>query len=204
MRSKKKIWVVEPSFIITSGLAKIFAESQYFEIITPLNEMDLLKNYLVSHKPDILVINPTLFIDSNNQNIRSIKSEYPKTVLIALVYQYVEPSILKLFHGTLDIREDKNTINEKINDIYASANIDEQQNENGYELSKRETAVLILIAKGLMNKEIADKLNISIHTVISHRKNITRKTNIKSAAGLAMYALMNNLIEEGNGQTGNV
>jgi DNA-binding NarL/FixJ family response regulator len=189
---------VEPSFIITSGLVKIIAESQHFEVITPLNETDLLKNRLVSYKPDILIINPTLFINSNNQHIRNIKSEYPKMTLIALVYQYVEPSLLKLFHGTLDIRDSKNFIDEKIDDIYASVNIDEPQNENSYELSKRETSVLILIAKGLMNKEIADKLNISIHTVISHRKNITRKTNIKSAAGLAMYALMNNLIEEGN------
>ena len=65
-----------------------------------------------------------------------------------------------------------------------------------YELTKRETDVLVLVAKGLMSKEIADRLHISVHTVISHRKNITRKTNIKSVAGLAMYALMNNLVEE--------
>ena len=49
-----------------------------------------------------------------------------------------------------------------------------------------------------MSKEIAERLHISVHTVISHRKNITRKTNIKSVAGLALYALMNNLMEEGD------
>ncbi|MDR2148233.1 MAG: helix-turn-helix transcriptional regulator, partial [Tannerella sp.] len=113
------------------------------------------------------------------------------------VYQYIEPSVLKLFHGTLDIREGKNAIIEKINDLHSSVNLDEHRDESSYELSKRETDVLVLIAKGLMNKEIADKLNLSVHTVISHRKNITRKTNIKSAAGLVMYALMNNLLEEG-------
>ena len=48
----------------------------------------------------------------------------------------------------------------------------------------------------LMNKEIADQMNISIHTVISHRKNITRKTGIKSVSGLTVYALLNNLIDE--------
>ena len=46
-----------------------------------------------------------------------------------------------------------------------------------------------------MNKEIADKLNVSVHTVISHRKNITRKTGIKSVAGLTIYAMVNNLID---------
>jgi DNA-binding NarL/FixJ family response regulator len=198
MRSKKKILVVEPSFIITSGLTKILAESQNFETLTSLNEMDFLKSRLASCKPDILIINPSLFVDSNNHNIKTIKNDFPKTALIGLVYQYIESSILKQFHGILDIRESKTTIGEKINDIYSSIIVDEQQDDNGYELSRRETDVLILMAKGLMYKEIADKLNISIHTVISHRKNITRKTNIKSVAGLAMYALMNNLIEESN------
>ena len=47
-----------------------------------------------------------------------------------------------------------------------------------------------------MNKEIASEFNISIHTVISHRKNISRKTGIKSVSGFVVYALLNNLIEE--------
>ena len=69
-----------------------------------------------------------------------------------------------------------------------------QEDEEGYELSERETEVLVLLAKGCSSKEIADKLNISIHTVNTHRKNITRKTGIKSVAGLAVYALLHNLV----------
>ena len=53
------------------------------------------------------------------------------------------------------------------------------------------------MAKGMLNKEIADLYNISVYTVITHRKNITRKTGIKSIAGLTIYALLNNLIEVG-------
>ena len=49
---------------------------------------------------------------------------------------------------------------------------------------------------GLTNREIADQYFISIHTVISHRKNITRKTGIKPIAGLTVYALLNNMISE--------
>jgi len=62
------------------------------------------------------------------------------------------------------------------------------------ELSAREIEVLILVTKGLINKEIADKLFISIHTVISHRKNIVQKTKIKSQAGLTVYAITNNIV----------
>lgn len=51
------------------------------------------------------------------------------------------------------------------------------------------------VAQGMLNKEIADKFNISVYTVISHRKNITRKTGVKSVAGLTVYALLNGLID---------
>lgn len=62
------------------------------------------------------------------------------------------------------------------------------------DLSAREIEVLILVTKGLINKEIADKLNISLTTVISHRKNITEKLGIKSVSGLTIYAVMNGYV----------
>ena len=63
------------------------------------------------------------------------------------------------------------------------------------ELSDREKDVLVQIVKGLSNKEIADVLCISTHTVITHRKNITRKLNIHSTAGLTIYAIVNKLVD---------
>ena len=63
------------------------------------------------------------------------------------------------------------------------------------ELTEREKEILVCVARGMLNKEIADKYNISIYTVISHRKNITRKTGIKTVAGLTVYALLNGLID---------
>ena len=65
----------------------------------------------------------------------------------------------------------------------------------GHELSAREIEVLVLITKGLINKEIADKLNIGLTTVITHRKNITEKLGIKSVSGLTIYAVMTGDVE---------
>lgn len=59
------------------------------------------------------------------------------------------------------------------------------------ELSQREIDVLKLVASGLINKEIADTLQISINTVLTHRKNITSKLGIRSVSGLSVYAMMN-------------
>lgn len=76
---------------------------------------------------------------------------------------------------------------------------DRQGNDGGVNdgiLSSRETDVLRLVASGLMNKEIAERLNISINTVLTHRKNITAKLGIKSTSGLSVYALMNGIIAQ--------
>ena len=70
-----------------------------------------------------------------------------------------------------------------------------EQTVNSHDLSAREIEVLKLITKGFINKEIAEKLNISLTTVISHRKNITEKLGIKSVSGLTIYAVMNGYIE---------
>ncbi len=70
-----------------------------------------------------------------------------------------------------------------------------QKKEKDNALSERETEVLKQIVKGLSNKEIADVLCISAHTVISHRKNITRKLNIHSTAALTIYAIFNGIID---------
>jgi len=59
-----------------------------------------------------------------------------------------------------------------------------------YNLSDREQEVLELVAQGLSSKEIAERLCIAVNTVNTHRKSITRKTGIKSVAGLAVYAML--------------
>lgn len=70
-----------------------------------------------------------------------------------------------------------------------------EEEDTGGELSEREKEILVSVASGMINKEIADRHNISINTVITHRKNITRKIGIKTVAGLTVYAILNNLID---------
>ena len=64
--------------------------------------------------------------------------------------------------------------------------------DEDYQLSDREQEVLLLVAQGLSSKEISTKLSIAVNTVNTHRKSITRKTGIKSVAGLAVYAMLKN------------
>ena len=68
------------------------------------------------------------------------------------------------------------------------------KNENDESLSEREREIVICIARGMSNKDVADKLFISINTVLTHRKNIFRKLDIHSISGLTIYAVVNGLI----------
>ena len=65
-------------------------------------------------------------------------------------------------------------------------------------LSEREREIVGCIVRGMTNKEIADNLFISVNTVLTHRKNISRKLNIHSVSGLTIYAIVNKLVNVGD------
>ena len=84
----------------------------------------------------------------------------------------------------------------KQNDVSAKISNMINQNPNAQDqLSDRERDVIIAVVQGMSNKEIADHLCISVNTVITHRRNIARKLQIHSPAGLTIYAIVNNLVD---------
>ena len=165
MSSLISVLVVEPSDIITEGLRSLLSQAGGYNVMAPMHDTAMLQERLPVLRPDLL-------------------------------YQYVEKHVLDLFRFQLDIRCGRSAMQTVLKEAIQSTkeNPDKEIVSDNYELSDRETDVLVLVAKGLSSKEIADKLNISIHTVNSHRKNITHKTGIKSVAGLAVYAMIHNLM----------
>jgi DNA-binding NarL/FixJ family response regulator len=121
-------------------------------------------------------------------------AELQEVTLMALSTAVCDEETLRQFDGVINIYDSAQQLQRKLSAAF------EQEPSNPYsdshDLSERERDVLILVARGKANKEIADELNISIHTVMSHRKNITHKTGIKSVAGLTVYALLNNLLDQ--------
>ena len=81
---------------------------------------------------------------------------------------------------------------DSLNELFAESQA--KPTDSPTELSQRETDVLRLIASGMINKEIAENLGISINTVLTHRKNLTAKLGIHSVSGLSFYAMMNGII----------
>ena len=189
-----RIIICEASEIITNGLAETLQGIPGFAVVACVDNPDRLSEKILSSDANILIINPILLGFSDKNLPAQLVREFPHLAVMAIVTTYLEESALKQYDGIIEINDPKLRIINKLNQITQSD--DKSDKSDDVELSKREIDVLVYVAKGLMNKEIADKMNISIHTVISHRKNITRKTGIKSVSGLTVYALLNNLIDE--------
>ena len=188
-----RVIICEPSEIITTGLYEIIQGITGFDVVMRLDSPENLSEKLLVSDANVLIINPSLLGFSGQALLSQLTKENPHLTCIALVTSYMEESALRSYNAVIGINDNKLKIVNKLNQIVQS---DKSEKSDDVELSKREIDVLVAVAKGMMNKEIADQMNLSIHTVISHRKNITRKTGIKSVSGLTVYALLNNLIDE--------
>ncbi len=188
-----KIAIAESSVIIRSGLAMALKRLphlriQPIEISIPSGLNDCMKTQM----PDILIINPNFghFFD-----IASFEDQYHADGLkiVALVNGFVDETLLKKYNETISIHDNLDLINDKIIKL---RDISDDSVDNDTDLlSHREKEIVVCVIKGLTNKEIAEQLFISIHTVITHRKNISKKLQIHSVAGLTIYAIVNKLVE---------
>ena len=195
MKSDKKIIIVEPSPIVSAGLASYFDDINQVSIVSQLDRIDRMEEKLAAYNPDILIINPLLIAYDTNEHFLKICRDFSNVIPVALVTSYVDAGILKQFKDVIEINDSKQKVVTKIFNLLSDNKLT-QDKPDSIELSNRETDVLVALVKGLTNKEISDKLYISVHTVITHRKNIVRKTGIKSVSGLTVYALLNNLVDE--------
>lgn len=196
MSNKKcyKIVIIEPSTIISTGLRKLIEIRREFEVVAVMADCYHSLERINHLEPDIIIINPSVVELKKRQHLEETFTGVKDTAFVALVYQYMEPEVLKPYHTTIDISDDCDRIAQKLfQSIDALATSVDPTDKD--ELSEREKEILISLAKGRINKEIADLHHISVHTVITHRKNIIRKTGIKSVSGLTVYAILNNLID---------
>ncbi len=191
MKSSIDTLVVEPSDIVRTGLAAILKENGDFNMLAPLSSAANIEERVKTLQPKLLILNPTLLIPPAKLQLAAIRQAKPNMAVVAIVYQYIEPQIMQLFRTVIDIREQPGRIVPMLNTELQRFETDSP--DENYDLSEREREVLILVAQGLSSKEIANRLCLSVHTVNSHRKNLTHKTGIKSVAGLAVYAMLHNL-----------
>ena len=190
MKSNEAIRIViaENSVIIRNGMTAVLKRVPNLKI----QPMEVL--FIRMHTPDILIVNPVFdgYFDLNRFR------ENPRTShikCIALQGALLDTTLLNKYDGVISIFDDMDTITGKILQLLQRDSGNEDIEEESESLSYREKEIVVCVVKGMTNKEIASKLCLSIHTVITHRRNIVRKLQIHSPAGLTIYAIVNKLVE---------
>ncbi len=191
---KTKILVVDHSEIIRQGIYSILKSQSFNYEVCFSDPSREIGEQVRSGKVDILLVNPSAYFDSKGERIKLLRQEAIKygLKLVALVYAYFDEQLLSLFDEVIYINDEDEKIFSKLQKILEEASTD--TDDENTSLSQRELDVVRLVALGKSNREIAEELFISIHTVISHRKNITNKLGVKSVSGLTIYAVINKLI----------
>ena len=190
---KCRVAIVEPSPIIAEGLASLIAGCGEFDVVCVVESLRSFTERATGRQAELVVVGSQALCGVS-QPLRAAMPELQGVAVVLLATTVSNDDVLRQVDGVVNIYDDQPQLLRKLRAAL------EQGETNPYsdshDLSERERDVLILVAKGMANKEIADRLNISIHTVMSHRKNITHKTGIKSVAGLTVYALLNNLLDQ--------
>lgn len=189
-----KVAIAETSVIIRSGLALVLKHVQGFkilpiEVISPESLLDCIR----IHKPGVLIINPTFPVPFDVRKLKEETREF-NMKCIALLCSVSDSALLKNYDDSFSLYDEPKILEGKLNKLL---NVPEEIVTTGGQdiLSVREKEIVTCVVKGMTNKEIADALFLSAHTVITHRRNIARKLQIHSPAGLTIYAIINKLIE---------
>lgn len=190
--SKKVLAVAEVSYIIRKGLVYVLSQLSNVSKVVELREMDDIHTQLERIQPDALLINPMLLGHSSRQDIRQQLNLDKDIAIIALVYNLIDEKFYRSYDAVVRINDSESKIEETLN---TCLNKEQSGQTDQEELSDREKEILISVVKGMSNKEIADHHNISIHTVITHRRNITRKLKVHSISGLTIYTIINKLVD---------
>ncbi len=187
-----KIAITDPSAIIRSGLSTLLKRIQGYHVHTfEVNSYEFLSGNIRTQKPDLIIINPTYWGLVDLEKLKS-ENKSASTRFFALITGPVDEKALELYDDTIHLYDDIDSIKAKLDQIF---DVQELESEESQALSAREKEIIVGVVKGFTNKEIASNLFLSAHTVITHRRNIARKLEIHSTAGLTIYAIVNKLVE---------
>lgn len=184
------IVIAIPGFVYRKGLEVLVREMGMHNKLECIGTTEQLLDLLNHKVPSVLFVHFSMIpflksIQFNKDEIRIVRVHDQKSDMINDTFQA----------DILYLDDDEAVVVKNIKRNLALAEKSVGQESNDSELSDRELDVLREIALGKTNKEIADNLFISAHTVITHRKNITRKLGIKTVSGLTVYAILNKIIQ---------
>lgn len=193
MKKSGFILVID-SYLVRKGVLSLLQKIQGITILQEFHNTESLPSYLLKQSVDFMIISQSLFGTSADLFIHD-PALLEKTILLKdeETVRKKEGDSNTQVHASIHLNEEKEKIIEKIQALLGQGNPG-NKDLVAAELSPRETTIVRLVSMGLTNRQIADNLFLSTHTVMTHRKNISSKLGIKSVSGLTVYAIVNNII----------
>ena len=191
-RTQQHIVILEASKIISEGLYDILYRSEINCKIDHCDTLDELFELLETKTPHILITNSMQFLNREKE-IKKTRKTHPNIHIVGMNCMHM-PKMNSLFDASFSLYDSEEQIIQTISKLFEKLSFAHQTKTDDDSLSDREIEVLTGIVNGFSNKEIAESLNISVHTVVTHRKNITAKTGIRSQSGLTIYAISKEII----------
>jgi DNA-binding CsgD family transcriptional regulator len=188
--------IAEPSGLLFSGLASAIGSSGKGFSVLRAESPEEIQRLVTVRTVSAVILNP-VFVQGNTRMVHTIRTTSPGTRLIALLYAFFDDGLLSLFDDRITINDPPAKIISALKNETAEIITVETDPVNAG-LTEREIEVLRLLASGKATKEIAEELHISTNTVITHRKNLSAKTGIRSVSGLAIYAVVKKYINPGS------
>lgn len=185
-----KVLIAETSYLVRKGLVGLLEHTDGVTELKAAGHPETILLTLKEFSPDILLLNSAIHMPVSHEELSSLLHENAR-----IIYIINTPLPADSPASQISVFDAKNKLSEKL--AQHISNYAKQEDEKGEteELTPRERLILKHVALGHTNKEIATELFISTHTVISHRKNITRKLDIKTVSGLTVYAILNGIIK---------
>lgn len=181
------IHIVSESDIITAGLSSLIASLNY-----PSVSINTDINYIDRAGDGELHLVVTDAVSMPPERVAAFRQQLPSgTNIIGLTWNYLPATYMSAFDDTLHVYSDASTLKAAIDKVMAGSGEDRDSTD---ELTPREKEIVVGVVKGLSNKEIAGQLNVSVNTVMTHRRNIASKLQIHSPAGLTIYAIVSKLV----------
>lgn len=185
------VLIVSPSKIIESGLLSMLKSLGNDTISVLTSNADNIISNVSRHQPDIIIADALTLSRKVTDDLRQA-AYTPSPYIIGLYHSALPDEVTMRYDDTLSIYAGcdqlKNLIARHIETTRRKSE------DNMKELSPREKEVVVGIVKGLSNKEIAANINVSVNTVMTHRRNIAAKLQIHSPAGLTIYAIVSKIV----------
>lgn len=192
MQERSHIAIIVQSKIIYEGLHSVISQSELDASIFKVESLDDLEQVIHTRTVDVLIINPIL-IANRERDVKRLRKKHPNLSIVGINTGLIDQTVMSMLDNSFTLFDAVPQVIEKLQK--AADEQDPKSGGNTENLTDREIDVLTSLVHGLSNKEIAESLNISIHTVITHRKNIASKTGIRSQSGLTIYAISKKIID---------